>query len=128
MSLSLPLLVAVAGPAEAPLVRSLDAAPGLVVVRRCADLVELLAAAAAGHGRAALVSADLHRLDGEAVARLTGGGNPKGGGGEGDPPRRAPRLPPGTSVRQGVVPLGHGRVAAPPAPSAVAHRPRGRTP
>lgn len=74
MSMSITVLVAVTGAAEAPLVRALDAAPGLVVVRRCADLVELLAAAGAGHGRAALVSPDLHRLDRDAVARLAGAG------------------------------------------------------
>ena len=66
----LTLLVAVAGPAEASLVTALDAAPGLLVVRRCADLVELLAASAAGLGRAALVSADLHHLDAESLAAL----------------------------------------------------------
>lgn len=66
----LTLLVAVTGPAEASLVTALDAAPGLLVVRRCADLVELLAASAAGLGRAALVSADLHHLDAESLAAL----------------------------------------------------------
>lgn len=66
----LTLLVAVAGSEEAHLVTALDAAPGLLVVRRCADLVELLAASAAGLGRAALVSADLHHLDAESLAVL----------------------------------------------------------
>ncbi|WP_218974841.1 hypothetical protein [Streptomyces sp. NP160] len=47
---------------------------GVAVVRRCADLGELLSASAAGHGRAALVSADLHRLDREALARLAAQG------------------------------------------------------
>ena len=58
------------GPAEARLVAAIEGAAGLSVVRRCADVVELLAAAAAGHGRAALVSGDLHRLDAVAVASL----------------------------------------------------------
>lgn len=66
----LPLLTAVPGPEEAQLVAALGRAPGVAVVRRCADLGELLSASAAGHGRAALVSADLHRLDREALARL----------------------------------------------------------
>jgi MinD-like ATPase involved in chromosome partitioning or flagellar assembly len=43
---------------------------GVTVVRRCVDVVELLAAAAVGTARAALVSADLRGLDGEALAHL----------------------------------------------------------
>ncbi len=70
MSEPTPLLVAVTGAAEARLVTTLEGAPGLTVVRRCADLAELLAASAAGHGRAVLVSGDLHRLDAVAVATL----------------------------------------------------------
>jgi Mrp family chromosome partitioning ATPase len=66
-----PLLTAVTGRWEAPLVAGLEpATTGVQVVRRCADLAELLAAAAAGLARAAVVSADLPRLDGEALARL----------------------------------------------------------
>lgn len=74
MSEPTPLLVAVTGAAEARLVTTLEGAPGLTVVRRCADLVELLAASAAGHGRAVMVSGDLHRLDAVAVATLHGSG------------------------------------------------------
>jgi len=70
----LPLLTAVPGPEEAQLVAHLGGVPGVVVVRRCADLGELLSASAAGHGRAALVSADLHRLDRDALARLAAAG------------------------------------------------------
>jgi Flp pilus assembly CpaE family ATPase len=44
------------------------------VVRRCVDVPELLAAAATGTGQAALLSADLRRLDGDAVARLQAAG------------------------------------------------------
>ncbi|MBC3762828.1 AAA family ATPase [Quadrisphaera oryzae] len=66
----LPLLTAVPGPEEAQLVAALERTSAVAVVRRCADLGELLSASAAGHGRAALVSADLHRLDREALARL----------------------------------------------------------
>jgi MinD-like ATPase involved in chromosome partitioning or flagellar assembly len=43
---------------------------GVTIVRRCVDLADLLAAAAAGAARAALLSADLRRLDREALARL----------------------------------------------------------
>ena len=42
----------------------------MTVVRRCVDLADLLAAAAAGTARAVLVSADLRRLDRDALARL----------------------------------------------------------
>jgi MinD-like ATPase involved in chromosome partitioning or flagellar assembly len=42
----------------------------VVVVRRCADLADLLAAAATGQGRAAVLSADLRSLGGEALSRL----------------------------------------------------------
>ena len=70
----LPLLTAVPGPEEAQLVAHLGGVPGVAVVRRCADLGELLSASAAGHGRAALVSADLHRLDRDALARLASAG------------------------------------------------------
>lgn len=43
---------------------------GVRVVRRCVDLADLLATAAAGTARAAILSADLRRLDREALARL----------------------------------------------------------
>lgn len=65
------VLCAVRGQGETAVVTVLDGAAGRVTVeRRCADLVELLAAAAAGVGRLAVVSADLPRLDREAVAQL----------------------------------------------------------
>jgi MinD-like ATPase involved in chromosome partitioning or flagellar assembly len=47
-----------------------NGAHGVVVVRRCVDLADLLATAAAGTARAVLLSADLRRLDREALARL----------------------------------------------------------
>ena len=75
--MSLPVLTAVTGDWEAALVTGLErcGAGGQVrVARRCADLGELLAAAAAGLGRAALLSADLHRLDRDALARLADAG------------------------------------------------------
>jgi MinD-like ATPase involved in chromosome partitioning or flagellar assembly len=72
---SLPVLTAVTGVWEAPLVAGLERSPGEVhVVRRCVDLAELLSAAAAGLGRAAVLSGDLHRLDREAVAQLAQAG------------------------------------------------------
>jgi len=65
-----PVLCAVRGPAEASVATTLAADPGTVVVRRCADVVELLAAAAAGLGAVAVVSGDLTGLDRAAVAAL----------------------------------------------------------
>ncbi|TFV52302.1 chromosome partitioning protein [Blastococcus sp. TF02A-35] len=60
---------------ESELVGALDRdAHGVTVVRRCVDVAELLAAAATGTGQAALLSAELRRLDGEAVARLHAAG------------------------------------------------------
>jgi MinD-like ATPase involved in chromosome partitioning or flagellar assembly len=47
-----------------------NGAHGVAVVRRCVDLADLLATAAAGTARAVLLSADLRRLDREALARL----------------------------------------------------------
>ncbi len=72
----LTVLTAVAAPsAEAELVAGF-AEPGLRirVVRRCVDLVELLAAAALGTARAAVISADLRGLDREALAQLATSG------------------------------------------------------
>jgi len=69
--MSLPVLTAVTGVWEASLVAGLERSAGDVrVARRCVDLAELLSAAGAGLGRAAVLSADLHRLDREAVAQL----------------------------------------------------------
>lgn len=70
-----PVLIAVTGAWEAPLVASVESARGSVsVIRRCADLADLLSVAAGGRARAALVSADLRGLDRDAVARLRHGG------------------------------------------------------
>ena len=63
------VLCAVRGAREAEVVTTL-AAPGLQVTRRCADVVELLAAAAAGAGRVAVVSCDLPALDRQAIVDL----------------------------------------------------------
>ena len=43
---------------------------GVTVVRRCVDLADLLATAATGQARAVLLSADLRRLDRDALTRL----------------------------------------------------------
>jgi MinD-like ATPase involved in chromosome partitioning or flagellar assembly len=51
-----------------------DSAAGLTVVRRCVDLPDLLAAAAAGLAQVAVLSADLRKLDRTAVRRLADAG------------------------------------------------------
>ncbi|PRZ04895.1 MinD-like ATPase involved in chromosome partitioning or flagellar assembly [Isoptericola sp. CG 20/1183] len=69
------VLCAVSGPDETDVVLALGApGAGTSVTRRCGDLAELLAAAAAGAGTVAVVSADLPGLDREAVGRLHGAG------------------------------------------------------
>ena len=73
--MTIPVLTAVTGsPWESRLVAALDSGSGVEVVRRCVDIADLLAAAAAGHGRAVLLSADLRRLDREVVRRLGASG------------------------------------------------------
>jgi MinD-like ATPase involved in chromosome partitioning or flagellar assembly len=70
--MALHVFTAVTGAAwESELVGALDRADhGVTVVRRCVDVSELLAVAATGTGQAALLSAELRRLDGDAIARL----------------------------------------------------------
>ncbi|MGZ4567240.1 MAG: AAA family ATPase [Blastococcus sp.] len=74
--MALQVFTAVTGAAwESELVGALDRADhGVTVVRRCVDVSELLAAAATGTGQAALLSAELRRLDADAVARLDAAG------------------------------------------------------
>jgi Flp pilus assembly CpaE family ATPase len=68
---TIPVLTAVTGAAwESRLVAALESGSDVEVVRRCVDVADLLAAAAAGHGRGVLLSADLRRLDREVVRRL----------------------------------------------------------
>jgi MinD-like ATPase involved in chromosome partitioning or flagellar assembly len=69
---SVPVLTAVTGATwEAELVAGLERSPaGITVVRRCVDLADLLAAATTGTAGAALLSAELRRLDRDALARL----------------------------------------------------------
>lgn len=60
---------------EARLVSALERGDlGVEVVRRCVDLADLLATAATGQAQAALLSADLRRLDRDALTRLAVGG------------------------------------------------------
>jgi MinD-like ATPase involved in chromosome partitioning or flagellar assembly len=74
--MTLQVFTAVTGAAwESELVGALDRADhGVTVVRRCVDVSDLLAAAATGTGQAALLSAELRRLDLDAVARLDAAG------------------------------------------------------
>ncbi len=59
---------------EAGLVSAFESSEhNITVVRRCVDLADLLATAATGTARAALLSADLRRLDRDALARLAAG-------------------------------------------------------
>jgi Flp pilus assembly CpaE family ATPase len=69
---TVPVLAAVTGATwEAALVAGRERTPsGNSVVRRCVDLADLLAAAATGTARAALLSAELRRLDRDALSRL----------------------------------------------------------
>ncbi|MCJ7827461.1 MAG: hypothetical protein MUP36_04415, partial [Demequinaceae bacterium] len=64
------IIVAVRGPGEAELTKAIETHADLVVVRRCADLVEAVAAAAAGLGGVVVVS-DQPRLDRAIVRSLT---------------------------------------------------------
>jgi Flp pilus assembly CpaE family ATPase len=74
--MALQVFTAVTGAAwESELVGALDREDhGVTVVRRCVDVADLLAAATTGTGQAALLSAELRRLDGAAVARLAAAG------------------------------------------------------
>ena len=69
---SVPVLTAVSDAAwEADLVAATERDTlGVKVVRRCVDLADLLATAATGQARAVVLSADLRRLDREALSRL----------------------------------------------------------
>jgi MinD-like ATPase involved in chromosome partitioning or flagellar assembly len=55
---------------EADLIARLDTSPTVTLVRRCVDVVDLLSVAASGQAQAALLSADLRRLDVDAIDRL----------------------------------------------------------
>ncbi|MCW2542652.1 MAG: ATPase involved in chromosome partitioning, partial [Frankiales bacterium] len=70
--MAIPVLTAVSDAVwEADLVAALQPGDlGVTVLRRCVDLAELLATAATGKARAVLLSADLRRLDRDALTRL----------------------------------------------------------
>ena len=61
--MTLPILTAVAPRWEVELAGALSRSAQVHVVRRCADVAELLGVAAAGLGRVAVVSSDLRALD-----------------------------------------------------------------
>ena len=73
---AVPVLTAVSDAVwEARLVAALERGDlGVSVVRRCVDLADLLATAATGQAQAVLLSADLRRLDRDALTRLAVGG------------------------------------------------------
>lgn len=64
------VLTALAHAWEGRMVEAVDRLPAVTVGRRCVDLADLLAAASAGLGDIALVSADLRGLDRDALAHL----------------------------------------------------------
>ena len=68
------VLTAVTHRDETGLVSVLGRAAGITLVRRCADLAELLSAGAAGVARVAVVSPDLRGLDRDALRHLAGHG------------------------------------------------------
>jgi Flp pilus assembly CpaE family ATPase len=71
-----PILTAAEGASwEAGLLVALERGDhGVVVARRCVDVVDLLAVAAAGQAKAAMVASGLRRLDADAVDRLNAAG------------------------------------------------------
>ena len=71
--MAVPVLTAVSDAVwEAQLVAALSHGDlGVAVVRRCVDLADLLATAATGQAQAVLLSADLRRLDRDALGRLS---------------------------------------------------------
>ena len=68
------VLTAVTHRLEAEFVRVLEGAADVTLVRRCADVAELLSAGAAGVARVAVVSPDLRGLDRDALRHLAGHG------------------------------------------------------
>lgn len=71
--MSIPVLTAVTDRrVEATLVQAFESADhGISVVRRCADLADLLATASTGTVRAVVISHDLRRLDRDALSRFS---------------------------------------------------------
>ncbi|AEE46586.1 AAA family ATPase [Cellulomonas fimi] len=91
--MSVGVLCAVEGAAESIIVQAVEGTGGrLSVTRRCADLSELLAAAEAGLGRIAVVSAGLELLDRDSVDVLQRAGVTVVGVGDPSRPWLAERL------------------------------------
>lgn len=63
------VLLAAGEPWESPLLAGADQ-DGILVLKRCVDLTDLMATASLGQARVAVVSAQVPRLDAEAVRRL----------------------------------------------------------
>ncbi|HET7305296.1 MAG TPA: hypothetical protein VFJ12_12205 [Segeticoccus sp.] len=72
--MSLDLLLAASPALDGRVATSFGQAPGCRVVRRCVDLADLLAVAAAGVGDVAVVTGDLRGLDRTALGDLAGAG------------------------------------------------------
>ena len=69
--MKLPVLTALGGAEwESAVITAVEASTTVSVVRRCVDVVELLALAATGLARAALISVELRRLDADVIDRL----------------------------------------------------------
>lgn len=68
--MSVTVLTALSHGWEGKMVEVVDRLPGVTVGRRCVDLADLLAAASAGLGDLALISADLRGLDRDALSHL----------------------------------------------------------
>lgn len=64
------LLVSTGAAWEGPALTSLNDHPGIVVLKRCVDLDDLLAAGSAGRAQVAVIGAELPGLDGEVVEQL----------------------------------------------------------
>ncbi len=64
------LLVSTGAAWEGPALTSLNEHPGIVVLKRCVDLDDLLAAGSAGQAQVAVIGAELPGLDGPVVAQL----------------------------------------------------------
>lgn len=93
--MTIPVLLALTGSSLEPAVvtglQDADRA-GVHIARRCVDVADLVASAATGRARAALVAADLPHLDADVVARLRAAGvEPMGVVGD-DAPEAAHRL------------------------------------
>ncbi len=72
--MTIAVLVAVTHRLETGLVTALEDAPDVAVVRRCPDVPDLLASAAAGMAAVAVVSPDLRSLDRDALRHLAAHG------------------------------------------------------